>query len=288
MHWQLRDRTLSFSGCPRVMGIVNVTPDSFSDGGKFFDPERAVAHALQLLDEGAELLDIGGESTRPGSEPVGVEEELRRVIPVIRGIQSKRPEACLSIDTQKAKVAAAALEAGCSILNDISAGRHDDAMFPVAAESGAGLVLMHMQGKPSTMQENPGYEDVIDEVRSFLHTRSQLAQQQGVDAERIALDPGIGFGKRLADNLDLMRNLDSLFPKEVPLLLGASKKRFLGEVTGRSVDERNAANLATCAQAFFSGVAIIRVHDVKDTCDFLRVLISINQRPHRTLPHPSP
>ena len=240
-----------------VMGVVNVTPDSFSDGGKFFDPARAVAHALELVAQGAEILDIGGESTRPGAEPVGEAEELRRVIPVIEKLaaQVKIP---LSIDTMKPAVARAALQAGASIVNDVAANREDDAMWKVVAEFRAGYICMHAQGTPQTMQANPVYADVVREVGEFFGERLERLNACGVAAEQVVLDPGIGFGKTLEHNLQLLANLRSFTKWQRPLLLGVSRKSFIGKLLGAEVNERLPASLACATLAVEAGVQIIR------------------------------
>jgi dihydropteroate synthase len=258
------------------MGIVNTTPDSFSDGGRFIDPDRAVAHGLRLLEEGADILDIGGESTRPGAEPVDAEEEQRRTEPVIRRILEQVPDAIVSIDTSKACVAEAALHAGARIINDVTAGQGDPDMLPLAAQTGAGLVLMHMQGTPRTMQEHPTYEDVVQEVRIALRERLHTALQAGVAAEQVVLDPGIGFGKTLEHNLELIRNLRELQLEGRPLLLGVSRKRWLQELTGREVDQRLAASLAGLAACVEQGAKIMRVHDVIESCDMVRILDKVH------------
>jgi dihydropteroate synthase len=257
---------------PLVMGIVNVTPDSFSDGGRFATPDAAVNHGVRLAAEGADLLDIGGESSRPGSKPVPPDEELARVIPVVRGLAA-RVNVPISVDTTKAEVARQALLAGASIINDISAGRGDPDMIGVVRDAGAAVVLMHMQGTPETMQQNPTYTDVVREVRDFLAERVQAWVTAGVPAERIAVDPGIGFGKTSGHNLELLRNLDALLDIGRPILLGVSRKGFLGRLTGRPVTDRVAASLAAACFCVSRGAAhILRVHDVAATADAASVL----------------
>ena len=246
---------------PAVMGVVNVTPDSFSDGGAFLDPDAAVAHGLELADQGADLLDIGGESTRPGSDPVELEEELRRVIPVVRGLVSQT-RVPISIDTMKADVAEAAIAAGAGFVNDVSALRHDPRMAAMVAEAGVPVCLMHMQGSPKTMQLAPSYQDVVAEVREFLLERAALAERSGVDARLIAIDPGIGFGKTGAHNLTLLARLDALTETGYPVVVGVSRKRFLGEITGAGEDDRTAATVAASAAAVRRGAWMVRVHDV--------------------------
>ena len=255
-----------------VMGIVNVTPDSFSDGGKFLDPAAAVAHALKLVADGADILDIGGESTRPGAAPVDEAEELRRVIPVITQLaaQVKVP---LSIDTSKPAVARAALDAGASIVNDIAAAtRTDLAMWQIVADAHAGYVLMHAQGTPATMQQNPAYVDVVREVGEFFSERlGMLLNEVGVPAEQVILDPGIGFGKNLEHNLALLAGLRSFTKKRRPLLLGVSRKSFLEKITGAGTGERLPAALACTALAVADGANIIRTHDVAETLQAVRM-----------------
>jgi dihydropteroate synthase len=255
----------------RIMGVVNVTPDSFSDGGRFLDPEAAVRHGLELEAEGAALLDIGGESTRPGADPVSAEEELRRVLPVIAGLIGAGTGAHISIDTSKAAVAAAALEAGATIVNDVTALRGDSEMASVVAEHGAAVCLMHMLGDPRTMQDDPHYEDVVGEVRAFLEERMAFAVSAGIPRDRIVLDPGIGFGKTVAHNLELLRRLDELVAVGRPVLIGSSRKSFLGRITGRDVDHRLAGTIATNVIAYTRGASIFRVHEVAPVDDALRV-----------------
>ena len=277
--WSVSGRHLNLAGCPRVMGIVNVTPDSFSDGGRFLETERAVAHGLRLLEEGADLLDLGGESTRPGAEPVSAEEECARVIPVLEGLLRKRPEALISVDTRKAAVAEAALTAGARIVNDVSGGRDDPAMLPLVARRGAGLVMMHMQGTPRTMQDQPQYRDVVAEVGAFFQERLSAACAAGIPESAVVFDPGIGFGKTLEHNLALMANLPALTRATGrPLLLGVSRKRWIGEVTGRDVGDRLAGSLGGLAACIQGGAKILRVHDVMSSCDVVRVLYRIIQQ----------
>jgi dihydropteroate synthase len=263
-----------------VMGIVNVTPDSFSDGGKFFSAESAVAHALQLVDEGAEILDIGGESTRPGAEPVEEQEELRRVIPVIESLAEKTKIA-LSIDTMKPAVARAALAAGASIVNDVGASRDADAMWRVVAEFRAGYICMHAQGLPPTMQKNPAYKNVVHEVGEFFSERLlTLLNQTGIAAEQVVLDPGIGFGKTLEHNLQLLAGLRSFTKWRRPLLLGISRKSFIEKLTGAKLNERLPASLACATLAVQSGANLIRAHDVAETIQAVRMAEAILQHAH--------
>jgi dihydropteroate synthase len=254
-----------------IMGVVNVTPDSFSDGGRYLDAEAAVAHALALAEEGADLLDVGGESTRPGAEPVGSEEELRRVVPVIERVAARGLEARISIDTSKASVAAAALDAGASLVNDVTAFRGDPGLAALVAERSVPCCLMHMLGEPRTMQDDPRYDDVVDEVRAFLEERLAFAMGQGIAEEHVWLDPGIGFGKTVAHNLKLLRRLDEIAAIGRPVVVGVSRKSFLGRLTGREVDERVAGTVAANVLAFERGATVFRVHDVAPTGDALTV-----------------
>ena len=258
----------------RIMGIVNVTPDSLSDGGLYLEPSAAIAHALELDAEGAAILDIGGESTRPRAGPVSSEEELRRVLPVITGVVSAGVGAQISIDTSKAIVAAEALGAGATIVNDVTALRGDPEMGSVVASTGAALCLMHMLGDPRTMQEDPRYDDVVGEVKAFLEERMDVAIAAGVPEERIILDPGIGFGKTVAHNLELLRRLDELVAIGRPVLIGTSRKSFLGRITGRDVDHRLAGTIATNVLAYTRGAQIFRVHEVGPIDDALRVAVA--------------
>jgi dihydropteroate synthase len=254
-----------------IMGIVNVTPDSFSDGGVFEDDVAAIAHARRLVSEGAEIVDVGGESTRPGAAPVPAQEELERVIPVVEGIASLKLPAQISIDTMKLEVAAAALDAGASYVNDVTAFRHDPDLAGLVADRGVDCCLMHMLGEPRTMQEEPRYDDVVDDVKAFLVERIEAAVAAGVAEERIQLDPGIGFGKTLEHNLELLRRLDELVAIGRPLVIGTSRKSFLGRITGRDVTERVHATAATSVIAFERGARVFRVHDVAATADALAV-----------------
>src|SRR5918994_855106 len=253
----------------RVMGVVNVTPDSFSDGGMFLDPGRAIEHGHELVGEGADLLDVGGESTRPGSEGVTVGEELRRVGPVLEGLADAG--APISIDTSKATVAAAALDAGAEIVNDVSALRSDPQLAALCAERECGVVLMHMLGTPRTMQEDPSYDDVVDDVKAFLAERIQFAVDSGVSEERIWVDPGIGFGKTLEHNLELLRRLRELRELGRPICVGTSRKTFIGKITGRDVDDRIGGTVASNVLAPAHGAGAFRVHDVAEVTEALDV-----------------
>ena len=255
---------------PCVMGIVNVTPDSFSDGGLHADTDSAVAHGLLLAAEGAAILDVGGESTRPGSDPVAADDELARVVPVIERLAAASP-ALISVDTTKAVVARAALDAGAVLVNDVTALRGDPAMAALVAERGCALCLMHMLGEPRTMQDDPRYDDVVGEVEAFLAERTEVAVAAGIARERIALDPGIGFGKTLDHNLALLRAIPRLSALG-PLLLGVSRKRFLGALSGREIaEDRVAASVAAALYCYRGGAHLLRVHDVRATADALAV-----------------
>lgn len=258
---------------PRVMGIVNVTPDSFSDGGKYSSVDLAVEHALQLISEGADILDIGGESTRPGAMPVDLDEELRRVIPVIEAL-SKVTTVPLSIDTYKPVVMRAAIEAGADIVNDICALREDGAL-EIVTNSNAGVCLMHMQGIPQSMQINPQYSDVVSEVKQFLTDRVEACLAHGIARERIMLDPGFGFGKTTAHNVALIQHLDSFVELGFPLLVGLSRKSVLGRIAGGDEQQRLHAGLAASVISVMKGAKIVRVHDVKATVDALKVVAAV-------------
>jgi dihydropteroate synthase len=260
--WQLRTKELRFGRRPLLMGIVNVTPDSFSDGGKFLNTADAVEQALRLADEGADLLDIGGESTRPYSDQVAVEAELKRVLPVIEAL-ANRVQVPLSIDTSKSAVASAALAAGAEIINDVTALTGDPDMLPLAAESAAGICAMHMQGTPQTMQDDPRYDDVVEEVRNYLAARLQALVAAGVAAERICLDPGIGFGKTHQHNLALMAHCGRLHRLGRPLLVGHSRKGFLGKLLGDKQADRTSATVGAAMSLAAQGVQVIRVHEVR-------------------------
>lgn len=258
---------------PHVMGIVNVTPDSFSDGGRYASTEKAIAHALQLVEDGADILDIGGESTRPGATPVGLDEELSRVIPVIEGLVNTAGVA-LSIDTYKPEVMRAAIDAGIDIVNDVLALQGAGAL-ELVAQSQVGVCLMHMQGTPQTMQQDPRYDDVAAEVLAFLQQRLDAAKLAGIAAERIVLDPGFGFGKRTVHNIALLQQLSSLASLGCPLLVGLSRKSVLGQLLGSDADERLHASIAASVIAVMKGANIVRVHDVKATADALKVVAAV-------------
>jgi dihydropteroate synthase len=260
--WRLRSRSLEFGPRPLLMGIVNVTPDSFSDGGQFYDPQAAITHALRLLDEGADILDIGGESTRPYATPVSADEEQRRVLPVIEAVLRSQPAAVLSIDTSKAAVAKAAIAAGAQIINDITGISGDPAMIEVAAASGAAVCAMHMQGNPQTMQDNPFYDDVVDEIYAFLCERRDALTAAGIYRHRICLDPGIGFGKTHEHNTTLMANCHRFHDLGCPLLVGHSRKAFIGKLIGDKQADRTPGTIGGALALACQGVQIIRVHDI--------------------------
>jgi dihydropteroate synthase len=264
------DRTLGPD--PVLVGVLNVTPDSFSDGGDFLDPEKAASRAATMLDEGAGIIDVGGESTRPGSDPVPPEEETRRVVPVIEKILSQRPDAVVSIDTYRAETAEAALETGAHVINDVTALRGDPRMAGVVAGARCPVVLMHMLGEPKTMQRDPRYEDVVREVRDFLAGRAEQAVAAGIAPQNIILDPGIGFGKTLEHNLALLRHLDAIVELGFPVLVGTSRKRFLGGITGvEEARDRVFGTVATTVLAYERGATFFRVHDVRANREALAV-----------------
>jgi len=281
--WRIRDRELTFQR-PLVMGIVNVTPDSFSDGGRFFDANVAVQHALRLIDEGADLLDVGGESTRPSSAAVGVDEELRRVMPVIEAL-AKRTTLPLSIDTSKAEVARQAIAAGAHIINDVTALTGDPDMIAVARDTGAGVILMHMQGTPATMQLDPKYDDVSAEIADYLNRRLRDLVGQGLSFDNLAVDPGIGFGKRFAHNLEILVRMHELVRLGRPICLGVSRKGFLGKITGRSEPPQlaSASAAVSCWAALHQTAHILRVHDVAATRDAVAVTLALSDLKEKLL-----
>ena len=278
MEFTARQHRWTFPRPSMVMGILNVTPDSFSDGGRFLDAGKAVARGEAMIAEGAELIDVGGESTRPGAAPVDEAEELRRVIPVVKALAS-RTGAVISIDTRKAGVARAALDAGASIVNDIEAQRTDPELWKAVAAAGAGYVAMHMQGTPQTMQADPRYEDVVGEVTGFFRERLLRLEACGVRPEQVLLDPGIGFGKTLDHNLALIRGLGVISTLGRPILLGVSRKSFIGRLFGAEPDDRLGASLACALWAAGSGAGVFRVHDVAETVQALRMREILNQEP---------
>ena len=271
-------RVLDFSVKTGIMGILNVTPDSFYDGGRYLDPQVAIDRAHQMVAEGADIIDIGGQSSRPGSDPVSEAEEADRVLPVVRAV-AKSVSAMISVDTYRAAIARAALDAGAHLINDISALRFDPALLGVVAEHRARLILMHMQGMPRTMQLNPTYEALIDEVFIFLHERLEAAKAGGIAAERLLIDPGIGFGKGARHNLELLRKLHHFHALGQPIVIGTSRKAFIGWILGAEVDERLEGTAATVAAAIVQGADIVRVHDVLAMARVARVMDAM-VRPH--------
>ena len=276
MIWRACNRSWEFPRPTLVMGVVNVTPDSFSDGGKFQSTNQAVEHALRLAEEGADILDIGGESTRPSATPVDESVEFSRVIPVIEKLAGQT-QAALSIDTQKPTVAQAAVKAGAVIINDIAAIREDEAMWQLVAETGAGYVAMHMLGTPQTMQEAPQYGNVVNDVEAFFISRMTRWNDWGMALEQVVLDPGIGFGKTVEHNLALLAALERFTKMQRPLLVGASRKSFIGHVTNTEVNDRLPGSLACACRAAEAGAGIVRVHDVKETVQALHTWESIKK-----------
>ena len=274
---QAKDRLIDCSARPLLMGVVNVTPDSFFDGGRYLDAAAAVAHAVRLVEEGADLLDIGAESTRPDADSVSEAEECRRAIPVVAAV-AKAVTVPISIDTSKAFVARAALDAGASLVNDVTALRGDPGMVDLIANTGAGIVLMHMNGTPRTMQQAPRYEDVVGEISDFFQERIRFAMAHHIARRQIILDPGIGFGKLLVHNLTLLAQLQRFLQFECPLLVGVSQKSFLGQLVDRPVQERAWATAAAVAMAVDRGAGILRVHDVKSMKDVVQVASAISQQ----------
>lgn len=278
--WRCRDRTIRIGARPLVMGIVNVTPDSFSDGGRFASADEAVRHGLAMAAGGADIVDVGGESTRPGAQPVAVDDEAGRVIPVIRALAGefarKGEGPVISVDTRHAEVAAQAMEAGAAIINDVSA-LSDPAMPGVAMRTGAGVVLMHMKGEPATMQQAPRYDDVVDEVAGWLQARRAALVSAGVADETIALDPGIGFGKTAEHNVRLLANLPKLVACGRPVVVGLSRKKFIGLLTGREVGDRLAGSLAGAVWAASRGAHVWRVHEVDESVDAARMVAAFRE-----------
>jgi len=278
MFWKLRKRSIDLSRSGVIMGVLNVTPDSFSDGGQFMEEELAVRHAERMVSEGAAILDVGGESSRPGSDPVPLAEELRRVIPIIKGIRSRFPDLLLSIDTYKAETARQAIAAGADIVNDISALRADPAMIEVLQRSHAGVILMHMRGTPKTMQLNPSYKDVVTEVLEFLQERRDELVSRGIDRRRIALDPGYGFGKRVQDNVQLIRQLGRFAELGQPVVVGISRKSTIAQLLGNPKlpsRERLWPTVALTSLLREKGAHVFRVHDVRPNLEALRMTEAI-------------
>jgi dihydropteroate synthase len=269
--WKIAGRTVDLSQHALIMGVLNVTPDSFSDGGEFFTANKAIEQGKRMAAEGAQIIDVGGESTRPGAEAVSAEEELSRVLPVIEKLRETVP-AFISIDTSKAEVAHAAVEAGASIINDVTGGRGDPKMMPLAAECGAAFIIMHMQGTPRTMQAAPRYDDVVSEVANFFRQQYERALQCGIDSMAIAFDPGIGFGKTVGHNLSLLASLARLRVEERPIVVGVSRKSSLGKMIGSdAMSDRLAPTIAFTAMLRERGANVLRVHDVKENVAALRV-----------------
>ena len=268
--WKIGDRVVDLSRRGWIMGVLNVTPDSFSDGGDFFAPEKAVEHGLKMAQAGADVIDVGGESTRPRAEPVSPEEELRRVIDVIKQLRA-RSDVVISIDTSKAAVAEAAIDTGASIVNDVTGGRADAAMMKLVAKRGVGFIVMHMQGTPKTMQIDPRYKDVVGEVADFFRQQYTVAIECGVDPMAVAFDPGIGFGKTLMHNLALLKDLEQLRVRDRPLVVGVSRKSFLGKITqSQTMSSRITATAALTATLWTRGAQVFRVHDVEENVAALR------------------
>ena len=284
--WNIKNRKMPIGQRTLIMGILNITPDSFSDGGQFFGFDSALAHAEQMIADGADIIDVGGESTRPGGEPISAEEEIKRVVPVIEAL-SKRFETPISVDTTKSEVARAALDAGASIVNDISALRFDYFVADEAAKAGAGLVLMHSRGTPATMHRLPPVADIMSEVTNSLRASVHMAERRGVKRDSIVIDPGIGFGKSQEQNLELIAKLDQLIAafSDLPLLIGTSRKSFIGRIladasgTAAPSEERLHGTMATITAAVLRGAHIVRVHDVKETAQTIRVTEALHSPP---------
>lgn len=281
LSWRCRGRTLRIGARPLVMGILNVTPDSFSDGGRYREAGLAIQRGIAMAGEGADIIDVGGESTRPGADPVSASEERDRVLPVIRGLVeafSGNPEApVISVDTRKAAVADEAMEAGACIINDVTALEGDPAMPDVARRHGAGVILMHMRGEPGTMQQDPRYGDVVEEVRAMLAGRVAALERAGLATDTMALDPGIGFGKTMEHNLKLLAGLAALRPPGRPVVVGTSRKSFIGRITGRDAGDRLAGSLASAVWASARGAHIWRVHDVRESADAARMVAALRE-----------
>lgn len=273
--WRFKGRSFDLTAAPLVMGVLNLTPDSFSDGSSYNSVQSAVAAAKQMVADGADIIDVGGESTRPGASAVSAREEIERVLPVIKALLGKVPVP-ISIDTWKSEVADASLNAGAEIVNDISAMTFDAKMLQVVAESEAAVILMHSRGRPADMQKNTVYSDIVSEVRSFLEERIEAAVSAGIDPERIVVDPGIGFGKSVSGNMEIIRRLDEFMVLNRPVLVGTSRKSFIGAVLNREVPERVFGTAASVAVAMMNGASIFRVHDVRamrDTVDMVRAIM---------------
>ena len=265
---------------PLIAGILNITPDSFYDGGKFIDFEKAIERGKEIIREGADIIDVGGESSRPGSEPVSEKEEMERVIPVIEELVKEN--VIISCDTYKSRVAEKAIESGAKIINDISAFRMDEKLIDIIKGSNCGYVLMHMKGTPKNMQKNPFYDDTIGEITSFFREKLELIEKTGIDLERVVIDPGIGFGKRLVDNLIILKKLDEFKKLGRPIFIGTSRKSFIGGVLNVEVDQRLEGSLATVVYAYIKGAKIFRVHDVKETKKVIDMVWAIENENNRT------
>jgi len=265
---------------PLIAGILNITPDSFYDGGEFIDFEKAIERGKEIIREGADIIDVGGESSRPGSEPVSEKEEMERVIPVIEELVKEN--VIISCDTYKSRVAEKAIESGAKIINDISAFRMDEKLIDIIKGSKCGYVLMHMKGIPKNMQKNPFYNDTIGEITSFFREKLELIEKTGIDLERVVIDPGIGFGKRLVDNLIILKKLDEFKKLERPIFIGTSRKSFIGGVLNVEVDQRLEGSLATVVYAYIKGAKIFRVHDVKETKKVIDIIWAIENESNRT------
>ena len=274
MHWQLKTKTLPLRSVPALMAIVNVTPDSFSDGGKYLSVDKAVEHAMQLVADGADILDIGGESTRPYSDPVSASEEIDRVVPVIERLV-KETEIPISIDTSKARVARTSVEAGAEIINDVTGLEGDPEMLSVAVESGTGICAMHMQGTPQTMQDNPHYDDVVSDIAKYLRLRKEALLAAGIAAEKVCLDPGIGFGKTHQHNIELLNRAEEFHSLGSPILIGHSRKGFIGKLIGDKESERDSGTLAISLLMACKGIHIVRIHEVAATRRALDVWQSV-------------
>jgi len=278
--WQCRNRVFRFAERPLIMGILNVTPDSFSDGGRYHDKDRAVEHGLQMVQEGADIIDVGGESTRPGAVPVSLDIELERVVPVVEAL-SRREGVVLSVDTMKSEVAERALASGAHIINDVSALSADPRMADVAKAYGAGVILMHKRGESRTMQQQALYDDVVREVRDYLIARVNYAERSGLARSTLAIDPGIGFSKTAGHNVTLLAHLSALRACGRPIVVGLSRKAFIGQITGQGVEDRGAGTLGALAFCLGEGAHVLRVHDVKASRDVVQVLSALLKEKHR-------
>ncbi|MCM8803765.1 MAG: dihydropteroate synthase [Candidatus Omnitrophica bacterium] len=275
MNWKIKDFIFKIEK-PLIMGILNVTPDSFYDGGRYFDIDKAIERGIKIEKEGADIIDIGGQSTRPGSKQINEEEEIERVIPVISSL-SKKIKIPISCDTYRSKVAEKAIENGAKIINDISAFSIDKNLFNVIKDSDCGYILMHMKGTPENMQINPYYEDVIVEISKFFEEKIKILEENGIELERVVIDPGIGFGKRVSDNVEILKNLDKFKKFNRPILIGTSRKSFIGKILNLEVDQRLEATIATNVYAYLKGAIIFRVHDVKEVKRGIDIIYKIEK-----------